>query len=141
MIFRHADASLGAAATGNFPREVPPKVLVVDDTKEVRDCISFFLRSSGYRVIEAEDGLEAQMILLNEHPALVITDLEMPTCDGWDVLTYCHTRHTGMPVMIMSGAALGRRPDIECWATSFLPKPFSIAQFRAEIQRLVPLAA
>ena len=122
-------------------RPAPPKVLVVDDTKDIRDCISFLLRTSGYRVLEAEDGLAAQLILLNERPALVISDLEMPVCDGWDVLAYCHAKLPATPVLIISGAVFGQRPGIERWAAGFLPKPFSIGRFRREIQRLIPVAA
>ena len=141
MNFRHDDPSVGAAAIGNFEGEQAPPVLVVDDSKDVRDCISSFLRSSGYRVIQAEDGLAARSVLSSEHPVLVISDLEMPVSDGWDVLTYCHAHCPTLPVMIVSGAALGQRPEIECWAAGFLPKPFSVSRFRAEVQRLISRAA
>ncbi len=120
---------------------MPPKVLVVDDSREIRACIGFILRTSGYRVREAEDGLEAQLILFNEHPALVMTDLEMPVCDGWDVIAFCHAHQPATPVIVISGVACGQRPDLECWAAAYLTKPFSIARLRAEVQRLVPLAA
>ena len=121
--------------------KLAPKVLVVDDTTEVRAFVAFLLRASGYRVIEAEDGLAAQALLANEHPALVITDLEMPVCDGWSVLTYCRARLPNTPVLIMSGVALGRRPEIERLAAGFLPKPLDLARFRSEVHRLVGRAA
>ena len=120
---------------------MPPQVLVVDDTKEIRDSITIILRASGYRVLEAEDGLAAQTILMKRQPALVISDLEMPVCDGWEVLEYCHARHPDMPVLIISGDALGERPEIECLAAGFLAKPFSAERFRSEIQRLICRAA
>jgi CheY-like chemotaxis protein len=119
----------------------PPKVLVVDDSKEIRACIGLVLRASGYRVLEAEDGLAAQSILVNEHPDLVLTDLEMPVCDGWDVLAFCHAHQPATPVMVLSGVARGQRPDLEYRAAAYLTKPFSLARLRAEIQRLAPLAA
>jgi CheY-like chemotaxis protein len=136
MTFRHDDPSWGATAIAYSDEKLPPQVLVVDDSKEVREFITLLLRLSGYRVLKAEDGLAAQNILMIEHPALVISDLEMPISDGWDVLAYCHAQHPDMPVLIISGAALGQRPEIECWAAGFLLKPFSLARFRAEVQRL-----
>ncbi len=141
MNFGHDDAALGARIAAPAAPIAPPQVLVVGDFKDVRDCIGVILRSGGYRVLEAEDGLEAQLILSNAHPDLVISDLEMPVSDGWDVLTFCHAQHPGTPVLIVSGGALGQRPDIECWAAGFLPKPFDLARFRAELHRLIPLAA
>lgn len=141
MNFRHDDLPRGAALMENSVHPSPPKVLVVDDAKDIRDCISSFLRASGYRVLQAKDGLEAQLVLTNERLALVISDLQMPVSDGWDVLAFCHAKHPATPVLIISGAVLGERPDIECWAAGFLPKPFDVDRFRAELQRLAPLAA
>ena len=141
MSFRHDDASFGATAIQSFDRKLPPQVLVVDDAFEIRNCLGFLLRADGYRVLEAEDGRIAQTILRLEHPTLVISDLEMPVCDGWDLLRYCHAQHPYLPVLIVSGSDLGKHPEIECWAAGILPKPFSFVRFRAEVQRLVFQAA
>lgn len=141
MNFRHDDASAGAATIANPPEKRSPQVLVVDDTKEIRDVIALCLRRSGYRVLEAKDGLAAQIILFTEHPDLVISDLEMPVSDGWDVLTFCHAHQPGLPVLIVSGASLGQRPEIERWAAGILPKPFDLLRLRTEVQRLISHAA
>ena len=141
MNFRHAGTSMGATTLEHFDKLPRPQVLVVDDAKDIRDCLSYILRSSGYRVILAEDGLAAQSILVTEHPSLVICDLEMPVSDGWEVLTYCHEHCPDTPVIIVSGTALGRHPEIERWAASFVTKPFSIERLRTEVARLLPRAA
>ena len=141
MNFRQDGFAMGATAIGYSDEKLPPQVLVVDDTKEIRDSITIILRASGHGVLEAEDGLAAQTILMNERPALVISDLEMPVCDGWELLEYCHEQHPDVPVLIISGAALGRRPEVERWAAGFLLKPFSLSRFRTEVQRLVLRAA
>lgn len=141
MNFRHDDASESATTTPFPDKKLPPQVLVVDDAKEIRDSITIILRASGYGVLEAEDGFAAQAILRTRQPSLVISDLEMPVCDGWDVLEYCHAQHPNLPVLIMSGAALGRRPEIERLAAGFLAKPFSLERFRGEIHRLIYRAA
>jgi len=120
---------------------MPPLVLVVDDSVEIRNCLSFVLRANGYRVLAAEDGLAAQMILRLEHPTLVISDLDMPVCDGWDLLVYCHAQHPDLPVLIMSGAALGKHPEIEYLASGFVSKPFNFVRIRTEVQRLISQAA
>lgn len=141
MIIRHDDAFVGAGVFPSFGGELPPQVLVVDDAVEIRECLGYLLRAEGFRMLAAEDGLAAQVILKLEHPSLVISDLEMPVCDGWELLEYCHSHHPDLPVLIVSGGALGRRPEIERFASAILPKPFSFLQFRAEVRRLVLQAA
>ena len=141
MSIRHGEASVGATAIPSFDKKLPPEVLVVDEAVEIRDCLSLFFRANGYRMLEAEDGWAAQMILMTERPALVISDLQMPDCSGWDLLADCHAQHPDLPVLITSGAALGKRPEIEWLAVGFVPKPFCLPRFRAEVQRLISQAA
>ncbi len=114
-----------------------PEVLVVEDEREVRHLILGLLRLSGYRAIAAENGFSAQLLLTAGHPKLIITDLNMPTSNGWDLLAFCHRHHPDIPVMIVSGEGLGKQPEIECWAASFVAKPFDSRKFRAEVDRLI----
>ena len=141
MNVRHDIVPAGATPIKSFDELRPPQVLVVDDAEEIRYCLTFFLRAIGYRVLEAENGQVAKVILQDRRPALLISDLEMPVCDGWDLLAYCHSQHPKLPVMVISGAALGTKPDVEAWASASLPKPFSLSRFRTEVQRLAPCAA
>jgi CheY-like chemotaxis protein len=140
MNLRHENNLAGAASTALLEEKVPPLVLVVDDSSLIRVLIAHVLRGAGCRVREAADGAAARQILQREAFALVITDLEMPGGDGWDLLAYCHAQHPAIPVLIASGAVPGRRPEVECLASGFLPKPFVLSRLRAEIERLLPLA-
>ena len=119
----------------------PPQVLVVDDSATIRQFICLLLRRLGFAVLEAEDGLVARRLLARALPALVISDLEMPVNDGWELLAFCHAQHPGLPVLIVSGATPGRRPEIESWASGFLAKPFDLPRFRSEVERLVARVA
>jgi CheY-like chemotaxis protein len=141
MNFRQDNPSKSATTLAPFAENLSPQVLVVDDAREIRTCLSFLLRAIGYRVLEAEDGMAAQTILSVEHPALVITDLEMPVCDGWSLLTFCHAKHPELPVLICSGSAIGKQPQVEGWAAGYLPKPFDVEMLRTEVQRLISQAA
>jgi CheY-like chemotaxis protein len=59
-----------------------PLIMVVDDTDGVRRIISMQLRTLGYRVVEAKDGLEAIELIKQEHPSLVLLDIHMPEVNG-----------------------------------------------------------
>ena len=141
MTDRHAGPLESAITLDSATTKARPQVLVVDDTKQVRDLIVWLLRFSGYRAIVAEDGLAAQRILRSEHPALIISDLNMPGGDGWTLLAHCHEHHPDIPVLIVSGEELGRHPEIECWAAGFVAKPFNVHQFRSELDRCRAKAA
>lgn len=120
---------------------LPAQVLVVDDSPSIRELLTLMLSHKGYRVLTATDGRSAQILLQAEQPALIISDLEMPDGDGWGMLTYCHGQHPGLPVLIVSGASWGLRPDIEIWAAGHLTKPFEPKHLEAEIERLLRPAA
>ncbi len=141
MTHRHGVDAAGAALIAGEDKKLPPQVLVVDDSYEVREFVSLLLRLRGYRVIVAPDSVAARKVLESEHPALVISDLEMPAGSGWDMLVYCHVCHPGMPVLIISGTALGGRPEIECLAAGFVAKPFDLKHFNHEVERLLCRAA
>lgn len=57
-------------------------VLTVDDSKTIRDMVSFTLKNAGFDVIEAEDGVKALEVVSGKQPDLIITDLNMPNMDG-----------------------------------------------------------
>ena len=141
MSYRQDDPAGGPVTFDPLKSSGSPQVLVVDDSKMIRDIIVWLLRISGYRALAAENGLAAQLLLTAEHPILIITDLNMPLGDGWELLTFCHKHCPEIPVMIISGEGLGKRPEIERWAAGFLAKPFDSRKFRAAVDQLISRAA
>jgi CheY-like chemotaxis protein len=83
------------------PRHTNKRVLVVDDSFEVRELESKLLGFRGYDVITAEDGVEAWSTLLSENIDLVITDLDMPRLDGIGLITIMRrdVRFKRLPVL------------------------------------------
>src|SRR6185295_13921394 len=75
----------------------PLEVLVVEDLAEQREYVARILYSAGYRVQIARGGNVARTLLGDHPPALVITDLQMPDGDGWDLLFYCQQRWPLLP--------------------------------------------
>jgi two-component system chemotaxis sensor kinase CheA len=81
--------------------------MVVDDTLMVRELQRSILERGGYAVRTASDGAEA-LALLTEQPAdLVVTDLEMPNLDGFQLTKSirAHPRLANVPVLIVSSHA------------------------------------
>jgi len=59
-------------------------ILTVDDTPNILKAIEYILTKAGYPVLTARDGDEAYILIKNERPALVISDIMMPGLDGYD---------------------------------------------------------
>jgi two-component system cell cycle response regulator DivK len=66
------------ATTGN-----PTTVLVVEDFDETRSMLHLLLEMSGYRVAEATNGQQAMEVAREEHPDLILMDLNLPVLDGF----------------------------------------------------------
>jgi two-component system chemotaxis response regulator CheY len=57
-------------------------IMTVDDSKTIREMVSFTLKTADYDVLEAEDGVQALDVLGSKSPDLIITDVNMPNMDG-----------------------------------------------------------
>ena len=63
-----------------------PKILVVDDDKEIVGAIKKRQEMEDYEIITAYDGLEAMDIQMEQEVQLLIIDVKMPKMDGWEVV-------------------------------------------------------
>lgn len=127
----------GASATGGtnlLPKLVEaadqlPLVLVVDDSITVRRVTQRLLKREGYRVALANDGLQALERLQEELPAVVLSDIEMPRMDGFDLLRNIrgHDRTRALPVIMITSriAEKHREHARELGADHYLGKPYS----------------
>lgn len=132
----------------SIPPVLPPAncftVLVIDDLAANRALLSKFLKSAGYAVVEATNGIEALDLLRDRHvvPDLVVTDVEMPVMDGITLveqLRLLESPVAGVPVITASGNADDemRRRALETGTDVFLTKPFDLGALRREIASLL----
>ena len=111
-------------------------VLVVDDVESVRRLIRRALEHMGHRVLEAGDGVEALACLAQSRAVdLVITDLRMPSMDGWELATRLSARSPRVPVLFMSG--FDEHLAAETVAGPVLPKPFTAEQIEERIRQVL----
>src|SRR5205085_1255195 len=72
---------------GSTSEEIPlPRVLVVDDSRSVRETAMRVLARGGYQVDAAPDGADAWALLLERRYDVVVTDLELPRVDGYELI-------------------------------------------------------
>jgi chemosensory pili system protein ChpA (sensor histidine kinase/response regulator) len=136
-----------AVAAGHIPQEAivqvtPEKVIVLaDDSISVRKFVGRMLEKAGYRVKLACDGLEALEIVVQGGVDLIISDLEMPRTNGYELLM--HLRQDPalrqIPVMVVTSRAGAKHRDraIAEGARGFLVKPVQEDQLIASVAELI----
>lgn len=105
------------------------RVLVIDDTKNIRNLLSTCLEIRGYNVITADNGVEALRIIKNKDIKinLIFLDIRMPGISGTELLKNIKEEREKCPVIIMTAFATVKNA-IECTklgALVYLQKPFS----------------
>jgi CheY-like chemotaxis protein len=118
----------------------PVRVLVVDDSDEVRDLIRVNLELEGYDVRTCDDGAQALAELGAWLPDVVTLDVVMPRMDGFATLAAIRAdpRTAGLPVVMVTGRAQAadREQGTALGADAFLSKPFEPADLVATVSGL-----
>jgi len=101
-------------------------ILVVDDSKEIRDSLSDILRDEGYAVLEADNGMKAISICRQNDIKIVLLDISMPSLDGITVLKEIKKIKKDIRVIIISSYSNYVAEALREGAESFIEKPVSI---------------
>jgi chemosensory pili system protein ChpA (sensor histidine kinase/response regulator) len=121
-------AATAAPAAIPMPGQVP-LVLVVDDSITVRRVTQRLLLREGYRVALAADGLQALERLQDERPAVVLSDIEMPRMDGFDLARNIRADAAlhDLPIIMITSRIAQKHRDhaIELGVNHYLGKPYS----------------
>ena len=106
-----------------------PLVMVVDDSITVRRVTQRLLKREGYRVVLAADGLQALELLQDEKPTLVLSDIEMPRMDGFDLARNIRSdaKLRDLPIIMITSriAEKHRQHARELGVDHYLGKPYS----------------
>ena len=105
-----------------------PLVLVVDDSITVRRVTQRLLKREGFRVALASDGLNALEVLQSETPSVVLTDIEMPRMDGFDLVRNIRgdARWRDLPIIMITSRIAEKHRDYakELKVDHYLGKPY-----------------
>ena len=109
-------------------------VLVVDDDSGVRELVVTILKTSGYDVLRAGNGLEALMVYSSYRSRidLVLTDIDMPQMNGIELVERIRALDPAKRVLLMSGAARHDLHELE--DCRLLSKPFLPDQLRDAVE-------
>ena len=122
-----------------------PRVIVAEDSTEMRRLIASVLRSEGYRVTEARDGMELVDLIEASTlpdgeglPDAVVSDVRMPWLTGMDVLAALDVAGMRMPVILITafGDAALHAEAQDLGAAAVLDKPFDVEELTSELARV-----
>jgi DNA-binding response OmpR family regulator len=138
LVSDEAPAPTCPAREGLADGKVEEKViLLVDDDRELNDGLRSLLEKRGHRVIQAFDGVQAQALVNQERPDLLVLDMMMPRLGGYPVLEYLQRKPEPPPV-IMITAKEGAQHKVYAeylGVVDYLNKPFGIERFLESVER------
>lgn len=117
------------------------KVLVVDDTKNIRMLLTTCLEIEGYEIITAANGYEALEIIQNTNIDIIFLDIKMPELSGTEVLRKIRSIGINTPVIIMTAFATVKNA-IDCTrlgAVVYLQKPFTTEKIKSILKQIQDL--
>ena len=116
------------------------QILILMDEPDLAATLARFLGALGYAPHVLPSGNDALRLVDAERPDLILADVSLPgSVGGLDLLRHVRTRGDRVPVILCTGRAadLPRRQALAAGAADYLTKPFSLAELRATVERVL----
>jgi DNA-binding response OmpR family regulator len=114
------------------------RILIIDDDIGFRDLLRLHLSAMGYQVRIAEDGVAGGRALLEDAPDLIVSDVNMPFLDGFELLSLLRADEStaSIPVILLSGRSDGdtMAKAVDLGAADFLTKPVTRDQLLQSVE-------
>lgn len=121
--------------------EMSKIALIADDSSTIRKFVAFALKSMGIEVVMASDGMEALEKLTTEKFDLVITDLNMPHLDGYELISSIReiNQYKDTPIIILSSESDedDKQKGFSAGADSYMEKPFDAKKLQYEVSKFL----
>jgi two-component system chemotaxis response regulator CheY len=118
------------------------RILTIDDSKTMRDMLMLTLTDAGYEVIQAVDGEDGVNVLKDQSVDVVITDINMPKMDGYEVIRQLRKNpaHKTLPILVLTTESDTDKRSIarEAGATGWMVKPFDPDRLVQTIRKVSP---
>jgi len=118
-----------------------PIILVAEDERDIRDLIVFTLQFSGYKVLQAANGLEAVKEATANTPDLILMDVRMPKMTGYEACQALKEQENTKDIPIVFLSAKGQEAEInvglELGAEDYFLKPFAPDELPDRINKIL----
>lgn len=121
------------------------RILTIDDSKTIRDMLMLTLAKAGFEVVQAVDGQDGLEVLDKEKVDVVITDINMPRMDGYEVIRRMRSNaaYKAMPILVLTTESEDDKKNLArvAGATGWMVKPFDPDRLISTINKVLPNAA
>lgn len=118
-------------------------VLTVDDSKTIREMVSFTLKNAGYSILEAEDGVQGVNVANKNDVSLIITDLNMPNMNGFEMIKSLRSsaKYSRTPILMLTteGDVNKKEQGKAAGATGWIVKPFKPEKLVEVVKKVCPI--
>jgi two-component system chemotaxis response regulator CheY len=118
------------------------RILTIDDSKTMRDMLMLTLAEAGFDVLQAVDGQDGLDVLVNEQVDVVITDINMPRMDGYEVIRQLRSNpsHKTTPILVLTTESEAEKKNLAraAGATGWMVKPFDPDRLVATVRKVAP---
>ncbi|MBE9503444.1 MAG: phosphate regulon transcriptional regulator PhoB [Proteobacteria bacterium] len=115
-----------------------PKILIIDDERDLIDLLSYNLEKEGYSILIALDGSQGKELATSSNPDLIILDLMLPGIDGLELCRMLRKEQETASIPIIMLTAKGEEIDkvlgLEMGADDYVTKPFSVREIVARVK-------
>jgi two-component system chemotaxis response regulator CheY len=132
-------------ASGQQQTDAPAmskRILTIDDSKTMRDMLLLTLTDAGFEVLQGVDGEDGLAVLGDQKVDVIITDINMPKMDGYEVIRQLrqNPRHKTTPILVLTTESDGDKRNIarSAGATGWMVKPFDPEGLIAIINKVSP---
>ncbi len=116
-------------------------ILIVDDCDTTRKLLSYIIRERGYKIIGASNGIEALEVMAANPVDLVLTDLNMPQMDGFELSKNIRSAdaYKSLPIIMVTteGGDIDKKMGADAGVSTFLTKPITPQRLLYEIEKLL----
>ena len=121
------------------------RILVVDDSEDVRLALATILEDAGYEITEASDGSQVPDMIAEQRPDLVLLDVAMPKVNGFDTLRMMKADEEMSDIPVLMVTAKGRPEDLSLarslGARDFISKPWADGEVELRVGWVLESAA
>ena len=118
------------------------RILTIDDSKTMRDMLMLTLAEAGFDVLQAVDGQDGLDVLVNERVDVVITDINMPRMDGYEVIRQLRKNPAfkSTPILVLTTESETEKKNLarQAGATGWMVKPFDPDRLVETVRKVSP---
>jgi two-component system, chemotaxis family, chemotaxis protein CheY len=137
-----ASNEIGASPEPAERPDMTKRILTIDDSKTIRDMLMLTLADAGFDVLQAVDGKDGLDVLDREQVDVVITDINMPKMDGYEVIRHMRSNsaHKTTPILVLTTESEADKKNLAraAGATGWMVKPFDPDRLIATINKVAP---